>query len=103
MTSYDRKQIETKNDNFKKYNKHFALWRNGFITKNNIYSFYIETKYEFTVYALIIIGIVGGIISGIFFHSKKRRLYKMLRLWCFGIAGSMILFFVVLYGYLLFA
>ena len=93
---YDREQIEANNDTFKKYNKHFAIWRNGFMTQNNIYEFCIETKYKFTVYALIFVGIIGGIV----FHIKKRRLYKWL---CFGGASAIILFWMVLYGYLLLA
>jgi hypothetical protein len=96
VSIYDRKQVEDQNDNFKKHNNYLALWRNGFITKNNVYSFYIETKYEFTIYALILAGIVGGII----FYRKKRRLYQWL---CWGIAGITVLAVVGLYGYLLLA
>jgi len=101
---YNRKQTEARYVIFKGYNKHFAFWRNGFMTKNNIYSFYIETKYEIPVYVLIAVGFLGGIffrtkkLGGRFFCNKKRIFWGRL---CWSVFGTVTLFFVVLYGYLL--
>ncbi|MDR3327518.1 MAG: hypothetical protein LBT04_05245 [Prevotellaceae bacterium] len=97
ITIYDREQLKTEKEIHEiTLYRHFAIWRNGFMTKSNVYSFYIETQYEIIIYSLIIL----GFITGFFFRRKKRRFLKWL---CWGVAGATILAVVVLFGYLLLA